>query len=79
MMDTKPIIYQAEVVAGLVHLETEFRVAVMADKVVFMAVAVAKDRLLQAGLDRVVLVVKELYALFGNIIFYGAFCINRRK
>jgi hypothetical protein len=78
-MVTKPIIFQVEVAVALALLATEFLAAVMVDKVDFMAAAVAKARLLQVGLDQVVLVAKELYVLFGDIIFYGTFCINRRK
>jgi hypothetical protein len=76
---TKPIIFQVEVAVALALLATEFLAAVMVDKVDFMAAAVAKVLSLQVGLDQVVQVAKEQSELIGNIIFYGAFCINRRK
>jgi hypothetical protein len=78
-MVTKPIIFQVEVAVALALLATEFLAAVMVDKVDFMAAAVAKVLSLQVGLDQVVQVAKEQSELIGNIIFYGAFCINRRK
>jgi hypothetical protein len=75
-MVTKPIIFQVEVAVGLALLATEFLVAATAGKVVSTAAAVAKVLSLQVGLDQVVQVAKGLYALFGNTIFYGTFCIN---
>jgi hypothetical protein len=78
-MVMKPIIFQVEAAVALGLLATEFLAAVMVDKVDFMAAAVAKVLSLQVGLDQVVQVAKEQSELFGDIIFYGTFCINRRK
>jgi hypothetical protein len=75
-MDMKLIILQVGVAEVLALLVTEFMEEVTADRVGFMAEAAVKVRLLQAMRDQEVLVVKELYVLFGNIIFYGTFCIN---
>jgi hypothetical protein len=66
-MVMKQIIFQVVVVVDLARLETEFRVAVMADRVVFMAAEAVKDHLLQVMQDPAVQVARAQFLLDGNI------------